>query len=88
VNHNQADIFQEAIIKGEPLDKHDPCDEIKFVCRDLYGNGTAGLVKTAQADHEYILKQIGSFATIKWLLGLLGIGELLLIAKAFLPIMK
>ncbi|MFA5379932.1 MAG: hypothetical protein WC455_29500 [Dehalococcoidia bacterium] len=63
---------------------HEPCNDIFAIKKVLYGNGVTGMIKKVEDHEKYILKQMGSLSTIKWLLIFVGIGNIALILKAFL----
>ena len=60
------------------------CDEIKKLMDDVYGNGKQGMYKKVSEMHDYLvgLKAVIKFA--KWVLGFIGITNIILIAKALL----
>jgi hypothetical protein len=63
---------------------HESCSDILIIKKVLYGNGVTGMVKKVEEHETYILKQVGSLSTIKWIMGFVGFGEIVLILKAFL----
>ena len=63
---------------------HDNCADIIRIKNIVCGNGKRGLKDMVDDHEEYIQQQRGSFGTIKWLLGFVGISNIALVVKIFI----
>jgi len=63
---------------------HEYCDDIIRIKNIVCGNGSRGLSKIVDEHETYIQQQRGSFKTIKWLLGFVGLSNIAIAIKTFL----
>jgi len=63
---------------------HEYCDDIIRVKNIVCGNGKRGLKDVVDEHETYIQQQRGSFKTIKWLLGFVGLSNIAIAIKTFL----
>lgn len=60
------------------------CWDIIRVKEVVFGNGSKGLTTLVDEHEIYIQQQKGSFGTIKWILGFVGLSNIAIIIKMFL----
>lgn len=60
------------------------CADIIRIKEIVCGNGSKGLTEKVDEHEVFIQRLTGSFSTIKWLLGLIGVSNIALVVKAFI----